>query len=508
MQEFRRPEFAVTANNETTGPYYLGDTATVAASAQYYAGGPLPGAQTDWTVSATPTDYRPPNWDEFVFGVWTPWWIASSGGMGRTDMVYSDVGFYPGPQGEGSQPLTYSARTDAAGMQYLDMTFIKSDEPRPYSVLAEARVMDVNNQAWAATTSLLVHPSELYVGLRSPATFVEQGDPLEVELIVTDVDGKAVADRPVKVRAVRLAWEFVDGSWQEVEKDEQICDVTSGSEPVKCSFETETGGEYRISAEVRDDQERLNRSEFTRWVSGGQSVPQRNVQMETVVLVPDKETYQPGDTAKVLVQSPFTPAEGLLTLSRDGIISTTQFSLDGNTATLEIPIEESYLPNVHVQVDLVGSAQRLDDKGNAVEGVAPRPAYASGGLDLNVPPLSRTLDVTATVAAEKVDPGAQTSVSVQVKDAEGKPVEGAELAVVVVDEAVLALSNYAAGGPDHHLLHGARVGDEQRLWAVEHRAGQPADDGRRDAERQHVPGLRSGRARPCRRRQQPRRRMA
>ena len=109
------------------------------------------------------------------------------------------------------------------------MTFIKSDEPRPYSVLAEARVMDVNNQAWAATTSLLVHPSELYVGLRSQATFVEQGDPLEIELIVTDVDGKAVADRPVKVRAVRLAWEFVDGTWQEVEKDEQMCDVTSGS---------------------------------------------------------------------------------------------------------------------------------------------------------------------------------------------------------------------------------------------------------------------------------------
>ena len=45
VQEFRRPEFAVTANNETTGPYYLGDTATVAASAQYYAGGPLPGAR-------------------------------------------------------------------------------------------------------------------------------------------------------------------------------------------------------------------------------------------------------------------------------------------------------------------------------------------------------------------------------------------------------------------------------------------------------------------------------
>ena len=68
MQEFRRPEFEVTARNETTGPYYLGDDAIVAVSAQYYAGGPLPDAETTWTVSASPTTYSPPNWPDFIFG--------------------------------------------------------------------------------------------------------------------------------------------------------------------------------------------------------------------------------------------------------------------------------------------------------------------------------------------------------------------------------------------------------------------------------------------------------
>ena len=77
---------------------------------------------------------------------------------------------------------------------------------------------------------------------------MEQGDPLDIELIVTDVDGKAVADRPIKVRAVRLAWEFVDGEWKEVEKDEQICDVTSQEEPVKCSFD---GRGRRVSHQRR-----------------------------------------------------------------------------------------------------------------------------------------------------------------------------------------------------------------------------------------------------------------
>ena len=102
----------------------------------------------------------------------------------------------------------------------------------------------------------------------------------------------------------------------------------------------------------------------------------------------------------------------------------------------------------------------MDDKGNPVEGVAPRPAYASGGLDLNVPPLSRTLDVTATVAAEKVDPGAQTSVSVQVKDSRGQAGGGRRAGGGRGGRGGAGVEQLPAGRPDHDLLHGARVGDE------------------------------------------------
>lgn len=192
---------------------------------------------------------------------------------------------------------------------------------------------------------------------------MEQGDPLEVELIVTDVDGKAVADRPVKARAVRLAWEFVDGSWQESRRTSRA--VTSPRRANRLSAGLKQGrAADPNSAEVRDDQERLNRSELA--LGERQSVPQRNVQMETAVSSPQgnvtRRAIPPRCWCSRRLRRP-----RLLTLSHDGIISTTQFSLDGNTATLEIRIEESYLPNVHVQVDLVGSAQRLDDKGNAVE---------------------------------------------------------------------------------------------------------------------------------------------
>ena len=82
-------------------------------------------------------------------------------------------------------------------------------------------------------------------------------------------------------------------------------------EPDTCSFETPIGGSYRITAVVTDEQGRQNQTSFTRWVSGGQQPPSRKVEQEEVTLIPDKETYQPGDTAQILVQSPFSPAEGL-----------------------------------------------------------------------------------------------------------------------------------------------------------------------------------------------------
>ena len=82
-----------------------------------------------------------------------------------------------------------------------------------------------------------------------------------------------------------------------------------------------------------------------------------------------------------------------------------------------------------------------------LDNIARRPAYASGEIRLRVPPSQRTLEVTATPAAATVKPGAATSVTVQVNDADGAPVENADVLLVVVDEAVLALSGYELVDP-------------------------------------------------------------
>ena len=147
------------------------------------------------------------------------------------------------------------------------------------------------------------------------------------------------------------------------------------------------------------------------------------------------------------MQAPFYPAEGLVTLRRSGVVRSERITLVGPTYTLKVPIEETFIPNVHVQVDLVGAAARLNDAGEPLPDAPMRPAYASGELNLKVPPLARTLALEVSPRDARLEPGGKTTVDVNLRDAQGKPVEGAEVAVVVVDEAVLALTNYDPADP-------------------------------------------------------------
>ena len=400
IQEFRRPEYEVSAF-VSEGPHIAGGHALATVSASYFAGGPLPSAEVGWDVEATAGSYEPPNWPNFVFGKWSPWWSYhhESSYLGRA---------------------SFSSRTDAAGQHILRIDFLtvpgNGSEPvdaarvRPFPAYidATATVMDVNRQAWSSGAGFLLHPADRYAGLRTARYFVEQGEPLSVDVVVTDIDGNAIKGHPVVVKAALLDWEYRDGTWHETEKETQECSVetTVASRPddpvqdfASCSFETTLGGEYRITAIVVDVAGRRNQTELTRWVTGGQRPPSGNLEREELQLIPDSEDYAPGDMAEILVQSPFYPAEGLLTLRRDGLVSSERFTMEGPTYTLQVRIEETHIPNIHLQVDLVGAGERVDDAGNALPGLPRRPAYARGRLNLTIPALSRTLQVDAAPKA-------------------------------------------------------------------------------------------------------------
>ena len=455
VQEFRRPEFEVTAKTESEGPLFVGEHAGVSVAANYFAGGGLQNAEVKWEVRSTPTNFTPPNRDDYSFGKWIPWWTDES-------------------DNEESNEKELTGRTDSSGRHRLRIDFDSVKPARPSTVTAEASVQDVNRQAWTSTATMLVHPASLYVGLKSDKTFVQQGEPLVVQTIVTDLDGHSVAKREVKMRAVLLNWKQIKGEWKQVETNPQNCSVQSAADAVNCTFQSKEGGTYRVTATIQDDRGRANESELTLWVAGGKQPPKTGVTEEKVELIPDRKEYKAGDTAQILVQAPFYPAEAVMSLRRSGIVKTEAFRMDSSTYTLRVPIEEAWTPNVHVQVDLVGSEERSEPPaiaGGRVPAGAPttdrlkpglvpaggtsaaskraqkRPAFASGEINLSIPPLARKLSVTASPRDKTLEPSGSSLINVEAKDASGTPVSGGEVAVVVVDESVLALTNYKLDDP-------------------------------------------------------------
>ncbi len=260
VQEFRRPEFEITTR-ASEAPHFVGDFATVTTTAAYYAGGGLAGTDVDWTVTSRATNYTPPNRDDYVFGKFFPWW-------------------HNNPDSDESQEQSLKGRTDADGRHTLRIDFDGVKPARPSSVTAQARVQDVNRQTLAGAATLLVHPADVYVGLKSKRTFVQKGEGFEIQTIVTDLDGEALAGREVSLRLIRLDYVYEKGSWKTEERDAQESTVKSGPDAVSVRFQAKEGGMYRLTARVRDDRERLDESQLSLWVAGGKLPVRREVAQE------------------------------------------------------------------------------------------------------------------------------------------------------------------------------------------------------------------------------------
>ena len=466
VEEFRRPEFEVATRAESQPPHLLTQPVTVAAEATYFAGGALADAPVTWQVTTRPTTYQPPNRPGYTFGKWMPPWIEGDA-VGR-----GPTGFSAGRASEPCCPPheeehhTYESRTDATGSDYLRLDFEGETPDEPITVSANAAVEDVNRQSFASTVDLLVHPSRLYVGLRSTRNFVRRGEPLEIEALVTDIDGDAVAGRDVTMTAARIVETRAGGEVTETEVDPQECTVTSTDEAVSCTFQPGAGGRYEVTATVTDEDGGRNRTELSRWVSGAEAVPDRSVDQGVATIVPAEEEHAPGDTAELLVIAPFAPAHGVVTISRHGIEETRTVDMPEGSAVVELAIAEDDVPGLDVRVDVAGSAPRLRDDGSTSDDLPPRPAFATGALTLPVTATSKTLDVSAVPRDGAVEPGASTTVDVTVEDAGGQPVTGAEVAVVVVDEAVLSLVGHEVPDPvaaiHQPLLHQLRTDHSRR----------------------------------------------
>ena len=436
IQEFRRPEFEVTAKT-SEGPHYVGEFATATVSAAYYSGGGLPDAPVQWRVTRTTTSFTPPNRSEFHFG--------------PEPSFYWSWHSRPPSGSEGAKTETWTSHTNPQGIHRLRVDFDALEPSYPMSLDMTAEVEDVNRQQWAGRTTMLVHPSDYYVGLRLAKSFIRAGENIDLDMLASDVDGKLVAGRAITVKAARIDWEQQGSEYVEKELDAQTCEVTSTaatpSDVVRCTFKTRQGGSYRVTAIVSDDHGRKSQTATQIYVMGADLPKEKSLGGDRVTIVPDKKEYKPGELAEVLVIAPFVPAEGLLTVRRQGIVHVERFTMRTASQAIKLKLDDTLVPNAEIRVDLVGATVRDDATGAPDPKLVKRPAFASSAAGVKILPSARTLGVVAAAKKSAIEPGGSTQIDVDVKSPEGRGVAGAQVAVIVVDEAVLALSGYKTPDP-------------------------------------------------------------
>lgn len=430
VQEFRRPEFEVSSSVEGSD-HVMGGFALVNAKASYFSGGVVSNAPITWRVNATASRYSPPGWSGFSFVEDLPWWY-DFGGFGGEENVSHELG------------LT----TDSLGKSCLRIDMGDCLPPRPYALSVSSSVSDVNNQTWSSSSSLLAHPSAVYVGVKSSKQYVPANGRPKMEFIVTGISGKAKAGCKINLHWGRLDTRVSDNDDKITETDvfEESC--ISASEPVKREVSFPRPGVWRLKASTSDAEGRQAMTVFSICVGDFASVnfDQNKVSMESLTLVPDQKEYEAGQTAEVLVQSPFKGACMVYALGRQGLIKTETVPMDGTSAKIRVPLDEKWIPGVSLKVCVYGSAERLDGDGNKIPGTL-RPACASKDLTLNISKASKTLQVEAVPADKDMEPGHSSSVSVTVRDYKGNPVPDAETAVFVVDDSVWALGGYSISSP-------------------------------------------------------------
>ncbi|GMU59923.1 MAG: hypothetical protein AMXMBFR34_16860 [Myxococcaceae bacterium] len=434
VEEYRAPQFRVDVETPKKS-LVAGDTFEGNVFARYLFGGAMNDAQVKWSAHKASTSFHAEIAPDFTFSQETWWW--------DDDRPDDASGFFA--SGEG--------RVDSKGAFAVKAGTTDAPGEKPYEYTLEAEVTDVNRQTVAGRASVTVHPGQYYVGLRSPSYFMSVGNEYNLETLVVDTAGQRAKGRALTVTVTSRTWKSVkkkDASGgfstvsEPVEAEVKKCALTSADAVVPCAFKPDKAGFYIVRGTVKDDQGRTHSSSLGVYATGSDWVAWQRTDTDRVELVTDKTTYDVGDVAKVLIKSPYPEAKAMVTVEREGVLSRRLVDLKGSVVTVDVPITEDMVPNVFAGVLIMrprvaqGGVETGDDPG--------RPNARIGLVKLSVERKTKRLAVT--VKADKTDyqPRDTVNVSIDVKDAAGKPASG-EVTLYVVDEAVLRLTGYQTPDP-------------------------------------------------------------
>ena len=436
VEEYRVNTFEVSL--DTPAEFNADAQIQVPVSAKYYMGKPLSKSIMNWSVRASTSYPNVRGFDEFHFGV-------------RSRIAHDYKAF--------SKNDTIHLTGDGKATIALELP-PQTGSPFPRRVSVRAEVIDANQQTVSNSTNFTVHSSDYYLGIQKPDGVYRAGDTVPFSLATVAANGD-VYTKPVEVtiraekeiyntvkvrgangkittrneRSLELVFEEKITLQTTVDPDNGLAHVATKEIPFLGA------GDFVITVESVDDSGRKVMSSTDFDVIGATEPTWSWYDVVKIDIIPDKDEYRAGDTAKLLVRTPVF-GNALITTERGGVRTTHSQLIDKFETIIEVPVQEGDAPNLFASVLIVRGSAESPHKFAGTD-------YRMGYCQLNVDDPAGKLSVAIDAGkAEYYQPGESVEVAALVTDHKGQPVTNAEVTLYAMDEGVLSLTGHKTPNPE------------------------------------------------------------
>ncbi len=437
VQEYRTPDFEVKLKTPAKS-YTFGDRLSATATSRYLYGEPMRQAKVEWAVRQYNDYYHSERFNNYEFNDWISEESNESGADTSEGTLFSDT-----------------LKTNSAGLSSISMPLRAGPRPGARHLTIEATTSDVNRQTISETTSVTVHPGLFYIGLKPASYYFKPGSRQSISVIAISPDDKIYkTGTSVTLHAFKRDWHTslkkqLHGGWyydsRPVDTPAGRCSTRTSSKPATCSFTISKPGYYYVRASARDPRGNTIYSSTDFYaISPDAEIGWLREDSPRIELKADKKSYKPGDTATILVKSPYKKARALVTIERERLFEYKYVTLTGSAPSVKIPVKSGYAPNMSVSVILVQG--RTSTRRDPQKGDVGKPSFKVGYTSFEIRAETKRLSVKTASTAKSYKPGANATLTVKTSDATGKPVRG-EVALMVVDEGVLNLTGFTTPDP-------------------------------------------------------------
>ncbi len=432
VEAYRLPRFEINLHGPDRTP--LDRPFEISLTARYYAGGRVADRPLSWRVTQFPYAWKAPEREGFVFSS-----DARFSGLGR---------FEAGPE------ITRRSKTDTSGAAKLsiDPTIESTAQPRSYVV--EATITGADDQTVTATRKIVALPPFI-LGLKAPR-YLEKGKALVPEVIILDAAGKVLEGMEFTLLLKSRQWHsYLQASDFSSGRARYLSDVVdreifskklkSGSKSIPVELSLPGAGVYIVEIEARDAFGRAQKVAVDLYAGGKEKVAWSRPSEKILKIQPDRRNYDPGDTAQLVIESPFQRGRLLVVVEKPDGNAYEELRVEGGKAVFKLPIEENWTPAIDLHFIL--ERGRLSDTHLLPGSLSDlgKPATMAASLTLPVNPLRHRIDVLLE-APEKALPGRTIDIRLKLRDAFGHPLAG-EACLWLVDQAALALGREEALDP-------------------------------------------------------------